>query len=304
MTAIRVLSRNLIRDASDRLYFGLERRRYGDEPLRVAILYIYFDTKRYPDSARTLTEMFRWHPPYISSIVQIDNFHSDKEVTRIDERTWDIPGDNTWREFSGWERGVQFLAGLDEKPDVVVCVNEAFMNYGKAGGDVRYLRRLFGPRVLREARTALIGVHGIPDTKRMDAKLFGHDVSRCIRTHFFSLPYLTALEHLRPVLTEDQVNELFDLEWSGRVFRPNNACSSDLEAYLTEWVTKGWRWSMEPDADNWPAIRMKLVALLNERLLTASILDAGVPVRSVPGLRWWQMPKLVDWLELPRPVRI
>lgn len=291
---LRSKVRDVARDVQDRILFGLDRIRRPNENLRIAVLFVYADVKAYEHSAEALTEVFRMHPPYISPVVRIDNFNPDKEVTQIDEQTWDIPGDNTWREFSGFEKGIRFVETFENLPDVVVCVNDAFLNYARWGADVRYFRRLFNPIVLREAQSALIGVHCVPDTPAKDHRLLGYDVSEWIRTNFFALPYSTAVDHLGPAVTEKEADELFDREWSGRMFKPNNLCSKDFEEFQIEWMTRRWRWATTPDADNWQAMRMKLIAILNERMLTATIRAAGVPMRYPERMRWWTVPRLVE----------
>lgn len=287
---MRALARNIARDVLDAAHLFGERLRRDSPSIRVGVVYLYAETDRYPHAAASLRRVFSWHSNVKIQYVCVDNLQSGKAPKQIEHNVWKIAGDNRWWEFSGWQKGLHFLTQGETQPRVAVCVNDAFLNYAQRGLDRRHFRRAFQPAILESAEHALIG-H--TNAAAEEHRLLDYDVTRWVRSNFFALPFDTALEFVRPHLTEKQVDTLFDRVWRGRIFRPNDLCNDALESFLTEWITQRWRRASEPSSETWPSLRMKLIAILNERLMTALPVSAGIPLLEAPQGRWWEWPRSI-----------
>lgn len=284
------LVRNAVRDALDVFLHYLPAMTRRTKFPSVAVLFLYADQGRYPHAKSDLQDVFRWHKAIDLNFISIDNFNPDKKPSIDEYGAHDIGGDNTWWEFSGWRKGLQYLTEtLQIHPDVVVCVNDAFLNRADQGRDKRHFRRAFSPAILVEAKSAVLGTLFETDPP---CEFDGEDVSPWIQTNFFAMPFDFARAHLGSALTEAQVKELFDETWSGRIFKPNTLCNPALEDLLSTWITNNWDRASAPNADNWPFLRMKLVAILNERLLCLAARKAGLGLGDVSRIRCWQPPKV------------
>ena len=266
-------------DVGDHARVILSRRR---RPARLYVLYLFAgrDGQAHPWAA--LQRILRRLVGVRVTVVRIDNFASGDEVRRVADDIYEIAGDNTFWEFSGWKRGIEFLGTLGARDGDVLFVNDAFLNRAAAGHDERFFRRLLSPIALATMEDFIGVVH---DAGRLagDHRILGHAASTWIQTHFFVLPYRLATELRWVYLTCEQVDAILPVRFAGRMFLDNDVLSEDLERFLGEWITARWHGAREPSAESWPLLRQKLTAILNERLLSVELAARGLQLDGSQG---------------------
>lgn len=193
----------------------------------------------------------------------------------------DVEGDNSAREFSGWQRGVEAVA---KAPDVWLFANDRFPEYSYP-----YLE-LLGRRLVETTSTSN-AIVGKIDRYPKRTESFGRDVSAWVTTCFFLLPD-TLLKTLQGVITisDQRWLEMFkgvpdaDTEWIPR------AAGDRHRQYLLEWLRgrpgalrESWYGHDDVDSQATPAFRAKLLSILNEQLLSARARQAG---GSLMPMRW------------------
>jgi hypothetical protein len=122
----------------------------------------------------------------------------------IEKDVYRVGGDNQYREFSGWQKGLETLNGLDVLCDVILFANSAFLKPGESFlrdyADITLLRKLLDDNAI-VGRIDNIG-------KRFF--VYGYDVSHWVCTNCFFVPK-TAAEDIRNLVpVKDNINDFVD----------------------------------------------------------------------------------------------
>ncbi len=163
-------------------------------PPKLAVIYVQHRPDRYPGAFESLLRYLDrlWYcQPFV---LIVDNRLVETSFTRTSQRTAIVGGDNTDREFSGWQRGYQALVEEGIDFDTVLLTNEAF----QASGPSFLCRYPTVDDLVRLAdRRAVIGRI---DSYGESAWLDGHCFDRWVCTSAMFLPS-RALEQLGVVTT-------------------------------------------------------------------------------------------------------
>nr|MBF0223156.1 hypothetical protein [Desulfobulbaceae bacterium] len=153
--------------------------------ISLAVLYVEYDA----ENNTTTHNIFATLTSYLGTIknckityFRVDNKHEGGGIKQVNANTYTVGGDNTFREFSGWQKGLEALNKLKIPCDVVLITNEMFLKPG--------------PSFLQDYSSAEILQHSVDDKKvigRIDCaqkqfRLFGYDVSSWICTNCFFVP--------------------------------------------------------------------------------------------------------------------
>jgi hypothetical protein len=207
----------------------------------------------------------------------VDNAMADDSHTAVDEHVDRISGDNTLREFSGWDRG---LAWLDRHhapaPDsVVVLANDTIVRPDKS----ERVRDLPTERGAMASQGALVGwVDEYPHPVRLFATEFRQwvDTSLVITTR----RTLSALQPLTVLMSE----RIFDDDWR-RIFVDPSPLSAKYRTYLRTYFvgdrhdqefTHGWYAQAPVTPDNFEDLKTKLRCVFCEHLLSARARRLGI----------------------------
>lgn len=242
---------------------------------KLAVLYVYADAQRYPRSYELLSRLIRRIRAFEAITVRIDNWHEHKTVTKVANNVYDISGDNTYWEFSGWKKGMAFLKERHVEPDLVMFVNDAFMNHAKAGKDYKYYKSRVSTLTLRRLRGSVLGVINGSDTTHI---LLGYDVSTFIRSNFFVVPYNVAKKLELTFIADDIIDNILPKTYSGKIFNDTDKLNLNLKRFLEVWITQRWTRARAVTSENWGFLKSKLISILNERLLTSKIRELNVEV--------------------------
>ena len=258
-TLIAVMSRTILR-AQHVLY---PRNRN-----KLLVLYLHADANRYPHSYSQLRRLLELCGE--SFVVKIDNFATHSRVISSDWNTVGIAGDNSFWEFSGWKKGLSFaqqkLAGDFSH---VLFVNDAFLNKTNQGSDLTYYRRLFNRiNIVKIGKDVLGDVSSAPGRHI----LRGCQVNRWIKSSIFCVSYDTALQLPLNHLSEELLDEIIPSKFRpGPLLNPHPWLNDEFRDFVKEWLTIRWQWRLTINEQNWPLLRGKVAAIINERLLTIDL---------------------------------
>lgn len=252
------------------------------EKKKLAVLYVYADKKRYPNTFNYLSSLIKRINGFEITVVKIDNFNENKGVRRLSDSRYDIGGDNTYWEFSGWKKGLSFLKEQDIEVDWVLFVNDSFLSLPNLGYHLDFYKVRINTLLLYNMEDAVVGVI---DTSMENHELLGRNVSTWIRSNLFAVPWRIAKTLEFTFLDSSQIDAIFPKAFKSEIFLEGNNLNSNLKRFLAKWITQDWHGGRSPAPDNWDHLRAKLIAILNERLLTAKIRESGVPIVDLAGVR-------------------
>jgi hypothetical protein len=205
--------------------------------------------------------------------VVIDNQLSGAIELELDGRTTCIAGDNQWREFSGWDRGLAWLdaAWAPRNDDVVILANDTIQRYEWR----EYLEGVGSRRVTAAvASGALLGrIDEYPEVVRV----LGLSLRRWLCTSFFVATPAT-LDRLRPLALAVPEPALLGSDLQAWL------SADDLHRrYLRSWLLgeggalpRRWHGAAPLTSANAEAVRGKLRAILCEQYLSARAQALGL----------------------------
>jgi hypothetical protein len=218
-------------------------------------------------------------PGALVRTVVLDNALDNTAEVEIDHDLHRVPGDNTLREFSGWDAGIAWLEKYYE-PDpasILVLANDTVVRTDKHDR----VRDLPPDRIAAVSRGALVG--WIDEYPRR-AQLFGFELRQWVDTSLVIAEWRT-LAALLP-LARPPVDEAFADDWRA-IFREPSPLSDNYRAYLKTYFfghhgdgefEHGWH-AQEPLTErNFEAFKLKLRCVFCEHLLSARARALGIPL--------------------------
>lgn len=253
-----------------------------DRPLRVLTLLVRHGTEKYPGACDRLDDlMSRILPDVQRRIVIIDNALAPETCTEEQGRKL-IGGDNTFWEFSGWDRGLQFAGELD-RFDCIHFATDAYEQFDAA------FPAQFGVPALQSLRFGHAAAGHI-DFLNEPAELFGRPVQSWIRSSFFFLLPATVTALGSMVSIRDK-SLLFTGD-PARPFRADSPVSGKMAGYVSEWLTgeglgQGVQWHsrFELSESTLPFFEAKATSVLNELMLSERLRALGCWIADITWLR-------------------
>jgi glycosyltransferase involved in cell wall biosynthesis len=215
--------------------------------------------------------------------VVVDNALARTTDSAIDDVTDRIGGDNTLREFSGWDRG---LAWLEERralrpQSVIVLANDTVAREDKR-------ERLLGLTAERARAAADGALVGWVEEYPRDVELCGLPLRHFIDTSLIIAEHRT-FAALRPFARPPADDLVFADDWR-QFFREPSPFSETYRAYLRTYYFGepsrpefDQRWyAHEPIGEgNVGAFKAKLRSVFCEHLLSARARDLGIPLMDI-----------------------
>lgn len=210
----------------------------------------------------------------------VDNAITGASELAIDRDLHRIGGDNTLREFSGWDRG---LAWLEQRyapgpNSIVVLANDTVVRPDKHAR----VRDIPIDRVAEASRGALVGyVEAYP----RPVELFGLSLRQWVDTSLVIAAQST-FAALRPFARPFPDDQLFADDWRV-VFQEPSPLSDNYRAYLKTWLfgepmdgefEHRWHANEPLTESNFEASKTKLRCLFCEHLLSAHARARGIPL--------------------------
>ena len=186
-----------------------------------------------------------------------------------------IDGDNTYREFTAFDKGWRFLEQLGALPgeSVVLIANETFLRDAESA-DFHELPR--NARAIIAANKLIGHVDGLSQRVRV----FGLNLQEWIRSDFI-LANATVVQALMPFTVSEPNDQLFGRN-TGAFFVDRRDLSPEYREFIRGFVegrpnVSMWRWPQATniDAHNLAAFQLKARAILSEHSLSARAVSLG-----------------------------
>lgn len=214
-----------------------------------------------------------------------------------------IEGDNSVREFSGWETAIIFCRqnNLDSGEGVFVFANDTFCHHNKFGPLSRYL---FGAKfrfVARHSQSLLLA--GEVHTNHTEYAMMEKKFSGWISTYLFCITFDLTRKIGGLLPAELDLDSFFTGQVSAQNFL-TGALSENLIKDTNNWVfglspAAKWYGSAELTNESFPAFVGKTKSILCEKFLTAKSLSVGGQIISTFSSRWLNQVRRLERL-LPK----
>jgi hypothetical protein len=246
--------------------------------LQVIVLYLLYPTGPSYEGDRPVRALKQIanRLPGRKTFIYIDNSVAGQEVKELAENEFALAGDNTYLEFSGWQKGLDFVRATGLAADVCLFANDTFLHQSTIH------RRFVNAAALRCALkyNAMVGKRMIPPVA---GEIFGNPLIPYIRTHLFMLPF-PVLEALGTVLSLDArtIDELLLRSYEPEVplFRAEAPMSKSIRNFVTSHLHSSWYRKMPYTAENFDKLRAKAISIVNSFLLAVRIFQLGYPLIS------------------------
>jgi hypothetical protein len=237
----------------------------GATTLRLLTILLRFGIERYPHAEQEIAQIFQRQMPGIDrSVVIVDNA-LPKGFEEKHPQSIVIGGDNSAREFSAFDRAVQFIGSDIWRYDLVHFATSAFNNLY-----VDYLERFDAALLATVARSPVCVGH--IDHYNEAVEVLGFCSQHWIRTCFFLLPP-SEVKVLGSFVTTRDYRRFF----SGDPQSPFSAeapLSHKYRQYIIDWLTGvdigqrvEWHSRFTLTPESLPSFEHKALSILNEHLL-------------------------------------
>lgn len=241
--------------------------------LELVVLFVEYDRGIAGGADRVFATLQQYLAPVRGCrirFVRIDNKHETLGLNQSGP-ILTMGGDNRYREFSGWQKGVEAIDRLGLPCDLVLLVNDMFLTPGES-----FLKD-YASRDLLQRSLDQRAIIGRIDSTGTHYTAYGYDLSRWICTNCFLAPK-AALEALGTLVTvrENLSDFLAEGYPEGEgLFKGDAPMNEAYKAWLVEWLTQRWHSRFVVSAATWELFRTKVRNILNEALLTARFAEAG-----------------------------
>src|SRR5262245_19658235 len=250
--------------------------------MRILTILARFGTDKYPHAEREIGDIFkRQMPTDDQTVITVDNALPRSLVQERREGVL-LGGDDTAREFSAFDRALDFMGPDIWSYDLVHLATSAFNTLY-----VAYLER-FNASVL-EAITGRAVCVGHIDCYNEPIDVLTYRSQHWMRSCFFFLPPTEAKALGRFVSVVD--GRQFFSGNPDEPFRVDAPMSLRYRRYITEWLTGGdigqgveWHSGFALTRDTLPTFEHKTVAILNEQLLGIRLRALGCHLIDVTWL--------------------
>lgn len=232
-----------------------------------AVLYLWYpqgENYRKDKPIKQLKKMlsrFRVKP----HIIYINNSNGNSDyINKISKNEYEISGDNSSREFSGWQKGIECINRLRLKYNAVLFVNDMFLHNS-------FTHRHFINQAALDCALKYDAIVG----KRMALPTQGHIINKplipYVRTHIFmaSKTLIDALGPL-PSFNESAWDKFFISHYnpSAKLFRRGAPISNSIKDFIFNYLTSVWYNKKPHNKKNFEFLKNKAKSILNAIMLS------------------------------------
>jgi hypothetical protein len=244
--------------------------------MRVLTILARFGTEQYPHAEQEIEQIFTRQMPDVDRTVVIVDNALPREVVRERDGGVLLGGDNAAREFSAFDRAVEFVGSDIWSYDLVHFATSAFNRLY-----VAYLER-FDARLL-EALAGRAACVGHIDCYNDPIEVRTYRSQHWIRTCFFMLPP-AEVRALGSFVSVPDDRRFFSGD-PNEPFRVDAPISLRYREYITQWLTRGdigqgveWHSRFALTRETLPGFEQKARTILNEQLLGIRLRALGCPL--------------------------
>jgi hypothetical protein len=249
--------------------------------LSLFVIFNQYDTEKYSGTflrlQKILSDNLSQTKNKISvSYLIVDNRREDLPFEKIGDNVFKVGGNNSDREFSGLDKGIQELQVQGFKPDVVLCSNDSFLVYGWT-----FLEKVPVYNLVRYAsrHNCLIGHI---DTKEIPFQIYSHDVTEWICTNGFFIRW-SSLKTFGSLVSlgMEKLSSFMPVEYKeNEIFLSAAPLSENYRKMVIQWLTEEWHGKFQISEKTWEYFRIKTCAMINESLLSARMKERGIRIIS------------------------
>jgi hypothetical protein len=243
--------------------------------INLVVLYVEYNKEKYKGSFKLLEASLNKIRYANITYIIIDNSNEGQHITLTKPNHYDIGGDNSNREFSGWQRGIDALRKLNIACHIVLFTNETFLVDGTS-----YLEKHASTFLLLKS-LIFNSVIGSLNSHDENLTLLNYVIGSWIRTNCFFVPddILDKLDTLCPI-NDNNINRFLEdsypVQEKGNIFKRDAPISIRYRELLVEWLTQKWHSKFEINEKTYFFFKEKVKAILNEALLTARLREKKV----------------------------
>ncbi|GEM_PF-2154496 len=247
----------------------------------VFVLYLQFTGEHWSSAFNVMQTKILSKLDYKNLVwITIDNaLKQDIEIVK-GSGFYEISGDNSSREFSGFDKGVRYLKTLKpSSDDIVIFANDTFhRSYGDSYLDLVSKTKLQG---VKDG-----GVLGYVDSFPASVTGFGKTFSSWIRTSFFMMNY-SGLNRVIPFTLPIEKKSVFG-STPNTFFEENDMLSANYKEYIRTWLfdvpaeksefKESWHSKKPLTLENLKAMQEKAWCILCEQQLSARIAENNISI--------------------------
>jgi hypothetical protein len=235
---------------------------------KVIALFLQYDTEKYPCALHYFKKYLAGIGKADVEIIVVDNKCEVGFPKVFDNNITMINGDNSLWEFSGWQKGLEYIYDNKIDYDVIIFANDSFL--APAGGGTDLSGLINDDSIKKASKNAMVGQFCSIDE---GITINGIYIYNYVRTHCFLLSR-QIIEKIKCIPTVDYnfLNKCISEKPSKRYFNKDAPLSMGFQKYIIGHLTKRWHSKLNI-FDNWDLYRGKILAYLNEMLLTAKVRD-------------------------------
>ncbi len=179
---------------------------------KIFLSVIFVEYERHGSSSNKVFEILQGYLAGIQdcriTYLRVDN-KSEQKIKR-DGSVYTMGGNNTCREFSGWQKGLEAINSLKLNCDLLLITNDMFLKPGPS-----FLQDYSSKEILKRCIESN-KIIGRIDTVNQQYSVFGYDVSSWICTNAFFAPK-PALDQLKSViLIDDNIHDILVRNYNDR----------------------------------------------------------------------------------------
>jgi hypothetical protein len=241
--------------------------------VRVLTVLVRFGTAHYPDAEREIAEIFRRQLPKVDRRVVVVDNALPEDFKEVGATRAIIGGDNRSREFSAFDRAIDFVGPDIWSYDLVHFATSAFNTL-----HVGYLPRIDVTLLSAVAQRSVCTGH--IDCYNEPIEILGFRSQHWIRTCFFFL-VPGDVKSLGSFVTIRDKDGYFSGD-PGAPFRREASLSPRYREYIIKWLAGDdigqgvtWHSSFSLTAETLPAFEQKALTIMNEQLLSVRLRAMG-----------------------------
>jgi len=245
----------------------------------LVVLYLWYPQGERYNKDRPLHELRRIIGKFEckKTIIYINNSATVDFSKQIAENEYEINGDNKYREFSGWQKGVEFARRLSFSTDAYLFANDMFLH------DSLFYRNAFNYSAFDRALKydAIVG-----KLKKLPVKgrIMGMDIDEYIRTHIF-LVSSRVIDKIGSLVAigQQEVHDFVISHYDNSVslFQKQAPISEEIRDFIFHNITAVWHNKKPYINENFGHLKDKAVAILNSLMFSAKAKNMGYALMDI-----------------------
>ena len=242
----------------------------------LAVLYLFYPNGKKYSKTKPIHQLKKILSRFEcdKTIVYIDNAAKEEFSKKISGNEYEISGNNSFLEFSGWQKGIDFVRNNDIYHDALLIVNDTF-SYNS------FLDRWLINHATLECALQHNSVIGKRVSLPLTGQIMGNSLIPHIRTHMF-LASRKVVDSLGSIVSIDEniIERTFTSSYdpSLALFRKDAPISGEIKRYIFSYLVSGWYRKKPYTSQNFKNLKRKATSMVNSLLLSIRIRDLGYPL--------------------------